>query len=46
LVWCALVWWTNRGSHRLGLGPVIWSHAITNALLWGYTIWSGDWQFI
>lgn len=46
LVWCALVWWTNRGSRRLGLGPVIWSHAITNALLWGYTIWSGDWQFI
>jgi hypothetical protein len=46
LVWCAMVWWTNRGENKLGLGPVIWSHALVNALLWGYTLWSGDWQFL
>jgi membrane protease YdiL (CAAX protease family) len=46
VVWCWLVWWTNRGSRKLGLGPVIWSHAITNALLWAYTLWSWDWQFL
>jgi membrane protease YdiL (CAAX protease family) len=46
LVWCLLLWWTNRGDNKLGLGPVIWSHALVNALLWGYTLWSGDWQFL
>ena len=29
-----------------GLGPVIWSHAIINALLWGYTLWTGNWEFL
>ena len=29
-----------------GLGPVSWSHAITNALLLGYCVYSGDWQFV
>ena len=29
-----------------GLGPVIWSHAIINALLWGYTLYSGNWEFL
>lgn len=53
VVWCVLLWWTNRGGGRgeggrprLGLGPVIWSHAITNALLWSYSAASGDWQFL
>lgn len=48
VVWCLLVWWTNRGQadRRLGLGPVIWSHGLTNAMLWGYCLWSGDLQFL
>jgi len=31
---------------RRGLGPVVWAHGITNALLWVYTVWTGDWQFL
>ncbi len=31
---------------RRGLGPVIWAHALTNALLWAYVVWSHDWQFL
>ena len=50
VVWCAMVGWTNRSSlpedRRAGLGPVIWSHGLVNALLWGYTLVSGDWQFL
>ena len=60
IVWCAMVAWTNRRSlspeKRLGLGPVIWSHAITNAALWAWTVFGqhlpqplgqgGDWQFL
>lgn len=48
LVWCGLLWWTNRpaAKHKLGLGPVVWSHGITNAALWAYSVWSGDWQFL
>ena len=50
VVWCAMVGWTNRPSlpeaERAGLGPVIWSHGLVNALLWGYTLISGDWQFL
>ncbi len=63
VVWCGLVWWTNRprknrgetwasvtaqsgGRGRYGLGPVIWSHGITNALLWGYTVAFNDWRFL
>ncbi len=34
----------NRG--RLGLGPVAWSHGITNALLWAYTVGFHDWRFL
>lgn len=49
-VWCAMVVWTNRSSlpqeKRLGLGPVVWSHAITNGLLWWYSWGTGDWQFL
>lgn len=56
IVWCTMVWWTNRDAlapsetnpkdRRLGLGPVVWSHALVNAWLWGYCWWSGDWQFL
>ncbi len=50
VVWCAMVWWHNRPAlpehKRLGLGPVIWSHAITNGLLWWYSWGTGDWQFL
>lgn len=67
LVWCWLLWYTNRDhlqpsaadpagtanagrgtrrSHRLGLGPIIWSHGITNAALWGYCVYTGDWQWM
>ncbi|QDU72917.1 CPBP family glutamic-type intramembrane protease [Mucisphaera calidilacus] len=50
IVWCWLVWYTNRPSlaedRRMGIGPIAWSHGITNALLWGYTVWTDDWQFL
>jgi membrane protease YdiL (CAAX protease family) len=75
VVWCLLLYWTNRGlvsawhagelpdgrvdpaaSPRrpaLGLGPVVWSHAITNALLWAWTLYRDyyatqgpDWRFL
>jgi len=50
LVWCALLWWTNRPAlpeaKRKGLGPIVWSHAITNAALWAWTLYTGDWQFL
>ena len=49
VVWCLLVWWTNRSrdeARRLGLGPVVWSHGLINAMLWGYCLWSGDMQFL
>jgi hypothetical protein len=47
LVWCALLWYTNRpGKKQLGLGPIIWSHGLCNALLWAYTIYTDDWQFL
>ena len=48
-VWCLMLWWTNRaalGERKLALGPIIWSHGLTNALLWAYCVWSGDWQFM
>lgn len=57
VVWCLLVWWTNRpkkgetwadqpAGGRYGLGPIVWSHGITNAALWYWTIHTGDWQFL
>ncbi|WP_428387841.1 CPBP family glutamic-type intramembrane protease [Mucisphaera sp.] len=50
IVWCWLVWYTNRPSlpehKRLGIGPIAWSHGITNALLWAYTVYTDDWQFL
>ncbi len=35
VVYCLVV----AATRRKGLGPVIWTHGITNAALWGYTIW-------
>ena len=50
IAWCGLIWWTNRGpgaaKGSLGIGPVAWSHGVTNAALWYYTVAWGDWQFI
>lgn len=59
VVWCLLLWWTNKPNPRkgetwdmmppggrYGLGPIVWSHGITNAALWLWTIQTGDWQFL
>ncbi|MEX2672491.1 MAG: hypothetical protein WD294_10315 [Phycisphaeraceae bacterium] len=46
LLFILLVWITNRGTRRLGLGPVIWAHGITNAVLWAYTLQTADWRFL
>lgn len=57
LVWCWLVWITNKprqgetwadqpSQGRYGLGPIVWSHGITNALLWAFTLYTNDWQFL
>ncbi len=57
VVWCLLVWWTNKPKQgetwsdqpaggRYGLGPIVWSHGITNAALWYWTIYTNDWQFL
>ncbi|WP_432798360.1 CPBP family glutamic-type intramembrane protease [Poriferisphaera sp. WC338] len=47
VIWCLMVKWTNReGKKQYGLGPVIWSHGITNAALWGYCMYVGSWEFL
>lgn len=46
VIFCLHVWYTNRGETRLGLGPVIWAHGLTNAALWIYTLYTGDWMFM
>ena len=46
VVWCWLLWYTNRGERKLGLGPIVWSHGITNAALWAWCLGMGDWQFM
>lgn len=47
VVWCLLLGWTNRKSKpALGLGPIVWSHGITNAALWVWTLTTNDWQFL
>lgn len=33
-------------TRHKGLGPVVWAHGITNALLWVYTLNTGNWQFL
>jgi membrane protease YdiL (CAAX protease family) len=35
-----------RATRDKGLGPLIWAHGITNALLWCYCVHYGDWQFL
>jgi membrane protease YdiL (CAAX protease family) len=47
LLYIGVCWYTNaRGDRRMGLGPVIWAHGITNALLVVYTLRFDDWQFL
>ncbi len=46
IAYCLLVGATNTSGRKLGLGPVIWAHAITNACLWAYVVWSQDWYFM
>lgn len=50
VVWCVMAKYTNRGEKKLGLGPVIWSHAITNALLWVWAVYgfdgTGNWHYL
>jgi hypothetical protein len=36
----------GKSNEGYGVGPVVWAHGITNAYLWGYTIITGDWQFL
>ena len=44
---CALAYCLLLSVTRAkGLGPVCWAHGITNALLWGYTVYYGNWQFL
>jgi membrane protease YdiL (CAAX protease family) len=45
-LYCGLLWITNYRDRQLGIGPVVWAHGITNALLWVYTVYTGDWQFL
>ena len=33
-------------TRKRGLGPLIWAHGITNAVLFGYCAATGDWQFL
>ncbi len=42
VTWCIML---NRTRH-LGLGPVIWSHAMVNLLLWGHVMYHREWQFM
>ena len=48
---CALgyawvVYISNRGERKCGLGPAVWAHAITNGILLAYVIYYGDWRFL
>lgn len=36
VVYCLVL----NATRRRGLGPVIWTHGITNAALWVYTVWT------
>ncbi len=42
VMYCLLL----RATRDKGLGPVVWAHAITNGLIWVYTLRTGDWQFL
>jgi hypothetical protein len=43
-IWLTVI--TNRGQRKMGLGPVIWAHGLTNAGLWLYTVITHDWRFL
>lgn len=46
-VFCALAYSLLLALTRhKGLGPVVWAHGLTNALIWFYTLYSGDWMFM
>ena len=42
IAYCLLL----AATARKGLGPVVWAHGITNALLMGYAVTTGDLQFL
>lgn len=42
VVWCLLL----AKTRHLGLGPVIWSHALVNLLLWAHVVWHHEWRFM
>jgi membrane protease YdiL (CAAX protease family) len=42
VVWCLVL----AATRKQGLGPIIWSHALTNLFLWGYVVYAEAWQFI
>jgi hypothetical protein len=46
VLWGLLLRYTNRNGRSLALGPVIWTHALTNALLWAWVVYYGDWRFL
>jgi hypothetical protein len=46
LLYAGVTWWTNRGGRKMGLGPVMWAHGLTNLLLCVYTVWKDDWRFL
>lgn len=46
LLYAGLTWWTNRGPRKMGLGPVMWAHGLTNLVLCLYTVIWKDWRFL
>ena len=42
IAYCLLL----AATRKKGLGPLVWAHGITNALLFAYCAWEGDWQFL
>jgi hypothetical protein len=42
IAYCLLL----AATRHKGLGPLIWTHGITNAALFAYCAWTGDWQFL
>lgn len=42
VVWCLML----AVTRKQGLGPIIWSHALTNLFLWIYVVAYGQWQFV
>ncbi|MFG0248378.1 MAG: hypothetical protein ACF8OB_05780 [Phycisphaeraceae bacterium JB051] len=42
LIYIALL----RVTRDKGLGPTVWAHGVTNALLWAYCVYHMNWQFL